>query len=77
MYVLGPKNLVIQWNKVRAEITVRSWVPAGPWDQGLGTWIVMGLAPLRSAHQRVEGGKFSQEVPRLESRTPGERVAAG
>lgn len=57
MYVLGPKNLVIQWNKVRAEITVRSWVPAGPWDQGLGTWIVMGLAPLRSAHQRVEGGE--------------------
>ncbi|CAI9162709.1 unnamed protein product [Rangifer tarandus platyrhynchus] len=57
MYVLGAKKLVIQWNKVRAEITVRSGVPAGPWDQGLRTWIVRGLAPLRSAHQRVEGGE--------------------
>lgn len=74
---LGPQEPSDPVEQGPGGITVRSWVPAGPWDQGLGTWIVMGLAPLRSAHQRVEGGKFSQEVPRLESRTPGERVAAG
>ena len=69
MYVLGPKKLVIQWNKVRAESTVRSWVPAGPWDQGLGTWIVTGLlsSALPTKQLKAER-KFSQEAPRLESR---------